>query len=146
MQQQVAGGDGLEHRGPGSDGRGGLAGPIRIAQVFAIRQEGEFHEGGQTGRTIQLVDLLRACTGGLADHGGKVAGRIGADFQADGIGEAAGGEHVLHFIGEVDGVLFLHGDVAIAGDAEGGGGSHVFARKQAGGVDRDEILDEDKSM
>jgi hypothetical protein len=69
--------------------------------------------------------------GDFADHAGEVARGVGAEFEADRVGEAAGGEHVLHFIGEVDGVLFLHGDVAIAGDAEGGGGGDVFPGKNS---------------
>ena len=53
---------------------------------------------------------------------------------------------VLHFPGEVGGVLVLDGDVAIAGDAEGGGGGDGFAREKLARVGGDEVFDEDESM
>ena len=105
--------------------------PIRVAQVVEVRQEGEFHERGEPRRAVDAIDLARAGGGDVLDHAGEVARGVGAEFQAHGVRETAGGEHLLHFAGEVDGVLLLHGDVAIAGDAEGGGGGDVFRREKA---------------
>ena len=80
------------------------------------------------------------------DHAGEVARGVGAEFEAHGVGEAAGGEHILHFTGEVDGVVLLHGDVAVAGDAEGGGGGDGFPGEKPRGVGGDEVLDEEKRV
>ena len=76
------------------------------------------------------------------DHACQVLRCIGADLEAHGIGEAAGAEDFLHFVGEVGCVLFLYGDVAIAGDAERGGGGDFFTGEKLFRVGGDEVLDE----
>ena len=102
--------------------------PVGIAQVVETRQKRELHERRETRRAVDPIDFLAASGGGdLLDHPDEVARRVRAEFQPHGVGEAAGGEHFLHFAGEVDGVLLLDGDVAVAGDAERGGGGDVFA-------------------
>ena len=92
------------------------------------------------------VDFLGGGGGDGSDHAGEIARCIGADFKADGIGETAGGEDVLHFVSEVGGVLFLDGDVTVARDAEGGGGGDVLSGKKSVCVGCNEILDEDEGV
>ncbi len=146
VEEDVAGGYGLEHGDAGGDGGAVLGRPFLIAQVVEVLEEGELHEGGEAKGAGVAVDFLGSGGGDGSDHAGEIAGGIGADLEADGIGEAAGGEDVLHFIGEIGGVLFLDGDVTVACDAEGGGGLHVLSGKKAPGVGGDEVLDEDEGM
>ncbi len=83
-----------------------------------------------------------AAAGDRVEQVEQVAGQGGGDLEPHGVGELAGGEHLLHLAGEVDGVLLLHRDVAVAGDAEAGGGGDALAGEQAAGVACDEVLDQ----
>lgn len=142
VEEDVAGGDGFEHGCAWGDGGGIAGGPFGIAEVIEAGEEGEFHEGCEAGWAIDADDFLGACGGDGLDDFGEVAGGVFAEFEADGVCEAACGEDVFHFTGEVDGVFFLDGDVAISGDAEGGGGGDGFAGEKAVGVGGDEVFDE----
>ena len=145
-KQHIAGGDGLEHRSAGRDGGRVLRGPVDIPQVVETGKERQLHERGEPRRAIEAVDLLRRGGRHEFDHTDEVARRVGAQLKPDGIREAARGEDILHFPGEVDGILLLHGDVAIPRDAEGGGGHDLFSGKELPGVDGDEVLDEDERL
>ena len=74
----------------------------------------------------------------------QIARSIRAKFKAHRIGKAAGGQDVLHFASQIDGILFLHRDVAIAGDPKGGGGRDGLTWEKLARVHRDQVFDEDE--
>ena len=121
-----------------------MAGPVSIAQVVEVGDGNQFHERGETGRSSDAVDFGGACGGDLLDHARQVFWRVGADLEAYRIGKTTGTENFLHFIGKVDRIFFLHGDITVAGDAECGGCSDFFTGKKLLGVGGDEVLGEHK--
>ena len=145
-EEDIAFGDGVEDGGAGIDEGGLLRGPGGVAELVVSGEEGELHEVGQGEGAGEAVEFVGAGLGDFLDDAEEVAGSAGGDLDADGVAEAAGGEDLLHFVGEVDGVLLLDGDVAVAGDAEGGGAGDHFAGEEVAEEGADEVFDVDEGV
>ena len=91
MKHHVAAADRVEDRVAQREVRRGLGGPIFIAQVAESGQEGEVHEAGQGERAGDAMDLLGRRVANFLNDLGEVARQAGGKFEADSVGELAGG-------------------------------------------------------
>ena len=102
--------------------------PFLVAEMIEIGKLRKFHQTRQPHRTTRnRIGVAAFGRRGAADDRKQFTRTGNRDFNAHGVGETAGREHILHFIGQIIDVVFIHGNVAVAGQSKDSAGGDVFA-------------------
>ncbi len=140
VQQHVALVQGIEQCGVWIEGGRGLWRPGFRQQRLEAGHARPSHVGGEIERAILRIDRLAGGAGEFAHEFQQGRGESGRHLQAHGVAFLSRFDHVLHFLGEVEHLVVLDGNVAVARDAEDAARLHVLAGEEHAQKMRDHVL------